>query len=752
MQLVLGVAVADSTARLALIDVAAPEAALDQFDISVAGNNTDRLVRTIVDTVRSLDNDGHRLTATNLCWADGTSADRLRNTLVAAGVGNVAVVSQADAATAFVRSAAGSAGEHTAALLLVDDTTAALSVVGQDAAHTSLIDAETIAAAGPDSACTTMLERLREEPGGAQTLYVVSTSDDAAALTERLRPDSPLPLHANAHPAYLLARGAAAAACTSYADPVAPTTAAQFATAPGPVMGEHLAYSMTDDSGSLPFAVAEEYEDTDAALQQPMAPLSYAGTHTGRTDAPEEFEEPVPAARPRILLLGSTIAAIVVVGFAVLAVGVAIGIKPTASQQAVRDTEAVPGKYLPPMPGQGVEPVEDPGAYLPPVVAVAATPPKANQHTVHAGGGSGSGGNSGGYTTSSGSTGAVAPTGGGGVPTGGNPIAVDPLGGFKLNDWLPDLPDNLVVDLGPLSETLGGCGAQDRVCALEVLGGCFPGRPGFDKCLEKKGLITTRQAVDKDQPAPACSRLTDALSCSRPKPVDTELTGPADDGQGSDSDESRSGSPGVSDQPDNRSERSNPADKPESGAPAESSDDGSADAPRASDTASTPETADSSHAPKAGSTAPTTESTEPTTTHTTKSSPSPEASTPSARPSTPTVAPPSEPKATSAAPAPPPVTTVAPPPPPEPKATSAAPPPPEPVIEAPAPVVTPEPVIEAPTPVVTPEPVAPPARSGGFGSGSSSSSGGSSSNSSGSSSSDSGSSGSEPVTTAPSSP
>lgn len=752
MQLVLGVAVADSTARLALIDMANPEAVLDQFDISVAGNCTDRLVRTIVDTAQSLNNDGHRLTATGICWADEASAGRVRNTLTAASVGNVTVVSGTDAATSFVRSAAAHAGEETAALLLVDDTTAALSVVGPDQAHTSLIDAEAISAAGPDSACTAMLERLREEPGGAQTLYVVSATGDAGALTERLRPDSPLPLHATAHPTHLLARGAAAAAAdTSYTDTGAPTAEAQYATAAGPVMGEHLAYSMTDDSGSIPFDVAGEYEDSGGALQQAMAPLSYSGAAAVHTDDPDELEEPIGTTRPRILLLGSTIAAIVVVGFAVLAVGVAIAIKPTASQQAVRDTEAVPGKYLPPMPGQGVEPVKDPTVYLPPVVPVSAIPPEATQRTAYSD--RGTGGNSGGYTTSSGGAGGGAPVGAGGVPVGGgNPVSGDPaagnpLGSFKLSDWLPDLPDNLVIDLGSRADRLGACGVEDRVCALEVLGGCFPGRPGFQACLEKNGLISKRQGVRHGQPEPDCSRLTAALSCAPPKPLDAPGVRGADES----ADESRSGSTDRSDQTDDRSD-SGSTDDPESATPADGSDVSTNDEPPESNTTSRPETTEPSGAPEVTSAAPKPESTGPTTTHTTKPSSSaepattPPTSTPSPRSSTPAVAPNPEPKVTSAAPQPP----------SEPKATSAAPPPPpepEPAPPAPAPeqapLSPPEPIVEAPAPapVVTSEPIGPPASSDDSGSGSSSSSSGSSSNGS-----DSGSSGSEPATTEPGAP
>lgn len=293
MQLVLGVAVADSVARLALVDASNPASVLDRFEVRLADGTTRSLVRTIVDTEHSLAADQHYLSAINVCSADKAEANTLRNSLAGEGVNNVTVVSAADAATAFVRTTAGSAGEQTSALLLVDAETAALSVVGADDAHTSLIDAEQLASSGSESACTAMLERLREETGGAQTLYVLSTSEDSAALTDRLSPESPIPVHLAEEPAYVLARGAASASAM-------PTTSipaahpSQYATSAGPVIGEHLAYSLAEDSGSIPIA---EYEDS-GPLQAPMPPLSNVPSPASYADDPREMDVPVAAGRP----------------------------------------------------------------------------------------------------------------------------------------------------------------------------------------------------------------------------------------------------------------------------------------------------------------------------------------------------------------------------------------------------------------------------------------------------------------------
>src|SRR5690625_4908655 len=101
--------------------------------------------------------------------------------------------------------------------------------------------------------------------------------------------------------------------------------------------GDQLAYSEVDEGDDL--------DDLDAV---------------GGADEFTPFDTaraPAASQRPRALLLGSTVAAAVVVGFAALAVGVAIGVKPVNSQQAIRtQDDAVPGKYFPTSPGQGVQP------------------------------------------------------------------------------------------------------------------------------------------------------------------------------------------------------------------------------------------------------------------------------------------------------------------------------------------------------------------------------------------------------------
>ncbi|AMC62407.1 membrane protein [Mycobacterium tuberculosis] len=102
MDVALGVAVTDRVARLALVDSAAPGTVIDQFVLDVAEHPVEVLTETVVGTDRSLAGENHRLVATRLCWPDQAKADELQHALQDSGVHDVAVISEAQAATALV--------------------------------------------------------------------------------------------------------------------------------------------------------------------------------------------------------------------------------------------------------------------------------------------------------------------------------------------------------------------------------------------------------------------------------------------------------------------------------------------------------------------------------------------------------------------------------------------------------------------------------------------------------------------------
>ncbi len=168
MDVALGVAVTDRVARLALVDSAAPGTVIDQFVLDVAEHPVEVLTETVVGTDRSLAGENHRLVATRLCWPDQAKADELQHALQDSGVHDVAVISEAQAATALVGAAhAGSA------VLLVGDETATLSVVGDPDAPPTMVAVAPVAGADATSTVDTLMARLGDQalargclPGG----------------------------------------------------------------------------------------------------------------------------------------------------------------------------------------------------------------------------------------------------------------------------------------------------------------------------------------------------------------------------------------------------------------------------------------------------------------------------------------------------------------------------------------------------------------------------------------------------------
>jgi hypothetical protein len=345
MDVTLGVSVSGTEARIALLDAGPPHAVIDQSTIDLNGQPAGTLASTLVSTDRMLSKSGHRLVGTRVCSPDPDHASTLVHELTDADLTNVTSVPQPDAITAVVRSLV--VGETTAALVTAGGT-AALSIVDADSETTSLIAVEPIGPAGRDHAYRTLLERFSEETGGATSVIVVGAPDDPDVTAELSRA-CPVPLRFPEAPAFALARGAAMAvvplaAATAFVQK--PNDAIDSAeTMLGPQTPQ-LAYS--EVIGPEGYGVAAA-----VPLQTPMQPL-------GGVD-PEEYETAdvggAPPARPKGLVVGSTVAAAVVVGFAALAVSVAINIKPTVSQQTIRPPdEVVPGKYFPTSPGQSATP------------------------------------------------------------------------------------------------------------------------------------------------------------------------------------------------------------------------------------------------------------------------------------------------------------------------------------------------------------------------------------------------------------
>lgn len=353
MDVSLGVALEAAQARIALVDAVGPHTVVDQSRIELSTDRPDEgiatVASTLIDTERMLTQAGHRLATIAIESHDAGLAASLVQTLREAGVSDVREISSSDAVTAAVRMLSGA---DTAASLLAQGDTVALSIVDSAADVTSVIAVENVVDGDRFGAYRSLLGRFGEETGGATSVVVFDTLDNqhASALSTM----SPVPLQFIDDSPFALARGSALAGLRPIAAASPrPGLPADPWSGEGAYPGSedtHLAYSQVDDSGGLAWAAE------DIPQQTPMQPLSVDAAADYET---EEVEEPDTGRvrQPRTLLIGSTVAAVVVVGFAVLAVSVAINIRPESDRQTVRTAEeTVTGKYFPPAPGQGVEP------------------------------------------------------------------------------------------------------------------------------------------------------------------------------------------------------------------------------------------------------------------------------------------------------------------------------------------------------------------------------------------------------------
>jgi len=437
MDVVLGVAVTGPVARLALIGSgAAGRDVIDQSVINLADRPIETLTETVVGTNRLLADESHRLVATRLCWTDHPKADRLRRALEDSGVHDVAVLSESQAASALMR-AAGRPG----AVLVVDDETATLSMIGAAAVdeHSppTLLAAGPVAGAEATATFDTLMARLGDRPDAPQDLYLVGASSDLTRVADQLRDASTVRVEIADDPTFALARGAALAVAplasapdatmaqsafsagdaTAMAPAARPTgdettivPAAEFA---DPNADDQLAYSMARDDELLPVDMDDEYDDDYDDFVDGDAQPGSVRLSTGS------------------LLISNAVIAFAVIGLASLAVAVVVAVRPAAAQEPVIGHQnAAPGKFMPLLPTQQQAPVPAPPPDQPNAGYQGGTIPDSNGYIPQQGPSLGGGG-----------TGPVAP-----APA---PVPVAPAPGIPGLMPNPNMPIPLPIIIPP---------------------------------------------------------------------------------------------------------------------------------------------------------------------------------------------------------------------------------------------------------------------------------------------------------------
>ncbi len=359
---VLGIAVAGSVARLALIAPAGGGyAAIKHLVVELPVHPFETLIQKVAETQRSLAAEGRHLVATRLYSPDHAQAEALRRAFADAGMHDVGLVSGADAVTALLQTVLrGPALPGAVALVVTAEAATLVALGGAGAAASVLASAAVKGVDAATAAVDMLLDWLRSAPFAASAAYVMGTMADLGNVADQLRARSPLRVEVLGHPDFAIARGAAMAAGLAPTAPQPPftpvghtamapaTQVAGGATGIAPTAGiadanadePQLAYSQADDAE--PFGETDEYGD-----EYPV-------------DDDEAADGSAPLSR-RSVLIGNAVVAFAVIGLASLAAAVAIAVRPTSSQQpVVGHQNAAPGKFMPLLPTQQQAPVPPP--------------------------------------------------------------------------------------------------------------------------------------------------------------------------------------------------------------------------------------------------------------------------------------------------------------------------------------------------------------------------------------------------------
>lgn len=298
MDVVLGVAVTGRVARLAMIGAPANGGQLlDQYALDLSDDGLAELAETIIGTYQAVTESGNQVAATRLCLPDPAEADTLRMTVANAGVPNVDVVAEAEAAAALARSAGADA-----ALLVADDDTASLTVIGEapEGPSTSTLASVPIGTAGVAAACATVLQQAAGE--APTRVMLVGQRLDLDSVAAELRSMAPVEVPPDA--GFAIARGAAQSA-EGFAPAGAATQMAPAldATQMAPAATDATQLAPSVDATQLAPAADATQPAPAAADATQMAPAASDATVATPTDAagqvgPELAYSQEPEAEP----------------------------------------------------------------------------------------------------------------------------------------------------------------------------------------------------------------------------------------------------------------------------------------------------------------------------------------------------------------------------------------------------------------------------------------------------------------------
>jgi len=349
VDIALGVSMTPTAVRIVLVEGENADGVTvdhDVFDIASDPSSAtapEQVVAAILGTRESAAEGGHRLTATGVAWRSHDDAARLREALAAQHIDDVMLVSELHAASALAQVAGRAVGYRRTALMFLDGDTATLAVVDTadgSITHVERQDLHTEDAPARLTGMVSALEDLTEPPQG---VFVVGSGLSVSALKLQLESATSLSVSAPDEAGLALARGAALAGAGAPKFEAATVAAG---------------HAQDGDDGTTAGAVALAYsqegpDPEDLALAD--APITV-----------EPVPVPVtPSARKPLLLVGSAMTALFVVGVAALVVSLAVSIRPTVDQRPNPAESAIVATHTP-----------APVAAVPPPPAAPPAPPE----------------------------------------------------------------------------------------------------------------------------------------------------------------------------------------------------------------------------------------------------------------------------------------------------------------------------------------------------------------------------------------
>ncbi|WP_078328260.1 hypothetical protein [Mycobacteroides salmoniphilum] len=215
MDVVLGVSMTPTTARLVLVEGAGADGRIVDTDTIIVsdgeGSASEQVLSAIVGTRDGMLDGGHHLVSTGVVWSDHADAAELRDSLASRGIDGVGFFSALHAGGALAKAASNVTGYDKSALLVIEPENATLAVV--DSADGSIVGlaSEPLITGVTPGVLASLVNPLKGHENAPDGVFLLGLGTDVSDLTDPLGEAISLPVNSPEQPELALARGAALA-------------------------------------------------------------------------------------------------------------------------------------------------------------------------------------------------------------------------------------------------------------------------------------------------------------------------------------------------------------------------------------------------------------------------------------------------------------------------------------------------------------------------------------------------------------